>query len=1560
MKIFKRLLASFLVVVMFITAAPLAALVGLDFGLKAEAVAIHYKTGDVITFGAYPQTKVSNSDLVKKLAEQDCDSKGFIYYDNQSYMMIGSNYYLYEPITWRILSVDKDGIYIMAEKILDSQPYYTSASNITWAESTLRTWLNTEFYDLAFSFSEKKKINATHVVNEDNPVYSTEGGEDTCDRIFVPSIEEVMDSSKGFSPNKNADKAREAYVTDFAKSQGVAVYGGTNNSYWWLRTAGSNSKWACYVNYYGTIYTDGRKVNNIGYGVRPALKLSLDSPIYEAKESSNYQLRIVDDITGSPISGAEVTFDGVTKTTSDDGTVLISTNAVVSNTATVGITKDGYFKLNVKLYELSPYILNTISLEDENNPISKMFADVYLAGEEILGPDVTILGQTFPLFKCGSGINIPLSNITKLNVSTEQDTKNKTVKYILGVKSGYSLDTDKKRNEDYKEFKSFYKLMTGGSNKQAWDSYNKLRKKLKDGKGSLGFECGVSFAGYIEFSYATGELVFNEGGIVVLAEAEVSADIPFASICYATFKIGGEMEGKFFLTPTSNGTFDAATTISVSCIPTIGVGAKAVSQDLASVEAGISGKITGSVTLPADSFKESVSLTLSANCYVKAKVGFIYEKKWSTNFPELQLYPNFGEFETCSSGDTVLLDENGNIVTIDENDLELIDRSYIDEITFDTSSLEQGSLNDTSVYPYGCPKLVKLDDGRIVALFVYDDGTKSDINRTTLYYSVYENGSWSIAFPVCDSGLADFPVEVCTDGNKVYAVWLRASEVYDDSYESEDIVDKTELVYAEFDGSAWSVPVTVDTAGKYQMMYSIAHYNGSIAVAWAENSDNDSLSGNGTNMVLYKTLSRGTWSTEKTVCSQKDVKGLAIGYVKGSWKVIYSVDVNAEESGDSELYVSGTQVTSNDIDEGELSYQNGAFCWIQNDELYIYDPVNRVGAATGLGIEKDYRILKNSSTTAVTYLESDGFTNDIMVSYLENDAYTNPVKLTEYGKHISYYDAVFNDDGTISIVADVENLSEDVNSYPYTTTDMVCDVINGITDLEISDVTYDGVVSRDSEIVFVGSVMNRGTTAIDSYTVNFRNKSGEVIHSKQVIATVNSGETAEFSTSYIVPSDFVKQTITAEVVTEGDTVSDNNTEEFTIGYADIEIIDQKISKDGVITATVVNNGYEVAQNIKVSVTSLADTNTLLTTLNLGALGINEAKEITYTLDNGYLEFDSAYVVNKFELESTTDTEEINIGNNDADVVYAPIAVESISLDRSDFLLEYGQSAHLVAEIYPLDAYNPKVHWVSDSIDVATVDENGNIVTAGAGTAIITAITDDSGLVAQCEVVVKGIYMKSTANVDFEKNIIFGLNTNLSSLECYIGLVDENCTLSYESLSTDSVVRLLRDTKVVAEYTVVIFGDVNGDGWYDGQDAVLVSCLANGMLTKDDVSEAVCMAADCNHDGVIDQFDVDLLNQAGTLLANVDQSESADVLLETSSAYVEYLSLIDQSPEIEIEDETDTEIDTDTDAEQEETSEADIDTAPEQDKDEVNIFEMIINFIRSIFELFLTFIPVPYK
>ena len=40
----------------------------------------------------------------------------------------------------------------------------------------------------------------------------------------------------------------------------------------------------------------------------------------------------------------------------------------------------------------------------------------------------------------------------------------------------------------------------------------------------------------------------------------------------------------------------------------------------------------------------------------------------------------------------------------------------------------------------------------------------------------------------------------------------------------------------------------------------------------------------------------------------------------------------------------------------------------------------------------------------------------------------------------------------------------------------------------------------------------------------------------------------------------------------------------------------------------------------------------------------------------------------------------------------------------------------------------------------------------------------------------------------------------------------------------------------------------------------------------------------------------ILQQAGVLLSNVDQSKSSEELLQTSSQYVEYLNLIDQSIE----------------------------------------------------------------
>ena len=115
-------------------------------------------------------------------------------------------------------------------------------------------------------------------------------------------------------------------------------------------------------------------------------------------------------------------------------------------------------------------------------------------------------------------------------------------------------------------------------------------------------------------------------------------------------------------------------------------------------------------------------------------------------------------------------------------------------------------------------------------------------------------------------------------------------------------------------------------------------------------------------------------------------------------------------------------------------------------------------------------------------------------------------------------------------------------------------------------------------------------------------------------------------------------------------------------------------------------------------------------------------------------------------------------------------------------------------------------------------------------------------------------------------------------------------------STGSLVKVYSGSTMVASYSLVLFGDINGDGWYDGVDAYFVSLVANGLLPQTALTRAQRKAADANHDGAIDAFDAALLEQAGLLLSEVDQTAAPEAL-QTNSVYTEYCFLIDQTVEL---------------------------------------------------------------
>lgn len=243
----------------------------------------------------------------------------------------------------------------------------------------------------------------------------------------------------------------------------------------------------------------------------------------------------------------------------------------------------------------------------------------------------------------------------------------------------------------------------------------------------------------------------------------------------------------------------------------------------------------------------------------------------------------------------------------------------------------------------------------------------------------------------------------------------------------------------------------------------------------------------------------------------------------------------------------------------------------------------------------------------------------------------------------------------------------------------------------------------------------------------------------------------------------------------------------------------------------------------------------------------------------------------------------------------PDFVTGITLSQDKIALSVGETATLTAEVAPDTAKNKNIIWSSKDASVAGV-ENGVITAKEPGVTIIVAQTEDGGYKDFCIVRVASLTAKNGAVVDNENGVIYGFVVRPDSIEQYIETVDDSMTVKCDSavLGTGSAVNVTKGGETVDSFKIVIFGDVDGDGIYDGQDAITVNLIAYGMLTREQVGEAVWMAADCNHDGVIDNLDVNLLNRAGLLLSKVDQSKT-DEELSTDSAYTEYLSLIDQKP-----------------------------------------------------------------
>lgn len=279
-------------------------------------------TWDCVYFGTYPQSEVTSSDgsiynelksatewgnnditiggiKYRRLKGLDAiyrTSNEYPYHYNWKEDYDTYHYFKYEPIKWRVLNVnnEENKALLFADVTLDEQKYNTNSEDVTWESSSIRSWLNgygmsvnkpgtdysnKNFINTAFAANEKKAIEITNVVNEDNAYYDTEGGDNTSDKVFLLSLSEIYNTNTamdyGFVKSDTvADEARRTQCSTYAYAMGTARYqrpNFCNNVRWWLRSPGKNSDYAAIADDAGWAMDTGNQVTSHFDGVRPAL-----------------------------------------------------------------------------------------------------------------------------------------------------------------------------------------------------------------------------------------------------------------------------------------------------------------------------------------------------------------------------------------------------------------------------------------------------------------------------------------------------------------------------------------------------------------------------------------------------------------------------------------------------------------------------------------------------------------------------------------------------------------------------------------------------------------------------------------------------------------------------------------------------------------------------------------------------------------------------------------------------------------------------------------------------------------------------------------------------------------------------------------------------------------------------------------------------------------------------------------------------------------------------------------------------------------------------------------
>lgn len=1210
------------------------------------------------------------------------------------YIQMGS--YYGKPILWRCVDIDENGPLMLSDKILCLKSFDAAGSETSgshgrasvresygsnyWADSNIRSWLNSSaaagevdwlcgnppsadnirygynaYADEAgflsnFTANERKAMKSvsqktlvasaeydkgmydTGIKRHDYNIaitsviqnYDTAFAEYVTDKMFLLDVKQVN------AVYNNGDVLGEDYYIGVPTAECVENTEYKNYAFkegdrydYWLRTAFTN-----YNENVRYVYSGGGVIFGYAYtdaiGVRPAFYLDLSSSV---KSGSG---------------------------TSEDPYTIEKKAVTPASETSVDISSSGDEKL-----------INEAGLDPE-----KLLENITFGADSIKGPKLSVLGHDFYLFDINGKLKLSIGDV---EIQLKVDAKKQTIQLIGGydvlsenVSTGTDYTGQGEWTKSYNQLKSFYKALSGESldDKTAKKQFGAVYNKMKAMKSNLFLNLKGNFAIYGELAFDNGSWKLSEGGAILSVGASGSIDPRIGGVFYGTMGLALSASGHVTLK------FDGvdeplAISSKMNLEPAInlGLGAGSKTANLY-IEGGIKGKLPIDILAATGSFVDDSSnlepliVKLQGYLYISGKAFvFGYDKEWQLG-NDVVLYPRNGEVSLSSIDST-----SGDAYTIDMSELKLIPRDYGEHLSLMNVSDE---FDKYDLYPYSTPKLAELSDGRKVLIWIDDDASKADADRTSLYYSVFNpaDGTWSVPkIAVSNIGYNDMP-QICSSGDKIHIVWSSANKAFGDNADINEMASAMELYYTSFDGSTFSDTKLVSEGDNSlcEMLYAVSENEGKVTIVWVENNENDLALSNGVNCIFRRTFDGEEWGEKRIVAAVTDE--LHDVRLTESGNAVYECG----EDGVSKIYSENNLIGKSSNYNASLQTVGNTVYYLSGNELIMYDIDTGEEKTEEIGEITDITIFENGNEKTALSLVSTGFTSELYQNEYSDGKWGEWTKLTSYDRYIRDYSAMIDDNGAVSAALNLVEV-EDPDKGGYGTAELK--VISDIEyfDLILNSAYYDDSVTENSSLDVCFDVTNNSREDISSIFARITDENGEELFSGNISCLIAPGETKTLTVPVTIPQGFRKQELTADISCDYDENDmTNNSVSFIAGFAELSLDNISIYKDSAgvhIKGAVSNSGFETAENVTIDVRNSDSAGDLLNTITIGNVPKGESVDFSYMLPERYLNYSgekqSVYI------EAKTNSQEMDIGNNSDRILLADLSeIENIT----DFTASY--------------------------------------------------------------------------------------------------------------------------------------------------------------------------------------------------------------------------------------------------------------------------------------------------